>query len=42
MLDSFGREVNYVRISVTDRCDLRCNYCMPVNNNSFIPKKRNS
>ncbi len=39
MLDSFGREVNYVRISVTDRCDLRCNYCMPVNNNSFIPKK---
>ena len=29
MFDSFGRKVNYVRISVTDRCDLRCKYCMP-------------
>jgi len=29
MLDSFGRSIDYVRISVTDRCDLRCTYCMP-------------
>ncbi|TDA69690.1 MAG: GTP 3',8-cyclase MoaA [Clostridia bacterium] len=29
MLDSFGREINYLRIAVTDRCNLRCRYCMP-------------
>lgn len=29
MRDSFGREINYLRISVTDRCNLRCVYCMP-------------
>lgn len=29
MLDSFGRKINYLRISVTDRCNLRCCYCMP-------------
>jgi len=29
MKDSFGREINYLRISVTDRCNLRCRYCMP-------------
>ena len=39
MLDSFGRKINYVRISVTDRCDLRCDYCMPLSNKNFIKKK---
>jgi cyclic pyranopterin phosphate synthase len=29
MLDSLGRSINYLRISVTDRCNLRCIYCMP-------------
>ena len=29
MKDSFGREINYLRISITDRCNLRCRYCMP-------------
>jgi cyclic pyranopterin phosphate synthase len=29
MLDSFGREINYLRISVTELCNLRCRYCMP-------------
>lgn len=29
MKDSFGREINYLRISVTDLCNLRCRYCMP-------------
>lgn len=29
MKDSFGREINYMRISITDRCNLRCRYCMP-------------
>ena len=29
MTDSFGRKIEYMRISVTDRCNLRCKYCMP-------------
>lgn len=29
MLDSFGRKINYLRISLTDKCNLRCRYCMP-------------
>ena len=37
MLDSFGRNINYLRLSVTDRCDLRCQYCMP-KKTEFYPK----
>ena len=29
MKDCQGREINYMRISITDRCNLRCRYCMP-------------
>jgi GTP 3',8-cyclase len=29
LLDGFGRRIEYLRLSVTDRCDLRCSYCMP-------------
>ena len=29
LMDRFGRRIEYLRLSVTDRCDLRCNYCMP-------------
>lgn len=29
LIDKFGRSIDYIRISVTDRCDLRCSYCMP-------------
>ena len=29
LVDPFGRSIEYVRLSVTDRCDLRCSYCMP-------------
>lgn len=29
MLDTHGRDINYMRISITDRCNLRCRYCMP-------------
>ena len=29
LIDRFGRRVDYLRLSVTDRCDLRCTYCMP-------------
>lgn len=29
LVDPFGRQINYLRISLTDRCDLRCTYCLP-------------
>ncbi|WP_287813825.1 radical SAM protein [Achromobacter sp.] len=29
LIDGFGRRIDYLRVSVTDRCDLRCGYCMP-------------
>ena len=29
MIDQYGRTIDYLRISVTDRCNLRCKYCMP-------------
>jgi GTP 3',8-cyclase len=37
MIDPFGRFVSYLRVSVTDRCDLRCVYCM-AEDMSFLPK----
>lgn len=36
--DSFGRQITYLRLSVTDRCDLRCTYCM-AENMTFLPRK---
>ena len=39
LIDPFGRAVTYLRISVTDRCDFRCVYCMS-ENMTFLPKKR--
>lgn len=38
MIDPFGRTVDYLRVSVTDRCDFRCVYCMS-EHMSFLPKK---
>ncbi|MEG6508540.1 GTP 3',8-cyclase MoaA [Methyloligella sp. 2.7D] len=38
MVDPFGRHVTYLRVSVTDRCDFRCVYCM-AENMSFLPRK---
>ncbi|MGX7264256.1 GTP 3',8-cyclase MoaA [Enterococcus crotali] len=38
MKDSFNREIDYVRLSVTDRCDLRCTYCMPATGMCFLKK----
>ncbi|ONG47482.1 cyclic pyranopterin phosphate synthase MoaA [Pseudoroseomonas deserti] len=37
MIDPFGRRISYLRVSVTDRCDLRCVYCM-AEDMSFLPK----
>jgi len=38
MIDGFGRRIEYLRISVTDRCDLRCRYCM-AEKMTFLPRK---
>jgi GTP 3',8-cyclase len=38
LVDAFNRRVTYLRLSVTDRCDLRCSYCMP-ERMQFLPKK---
>ena len=37
LVDRFGRQVNYVRLSVTDRCDFRCVYCMS-EEMQFLPR----
>ncbi|QXC51981.1 GTP 3',8-cyclase MoaA [Agrobacterium salinitolerans] len=38
MVDPFGRSITYLRVSVTDRCDFRCTYCMS-EHMTFLPKK---
>src|SRR6266567_3456675 len=38
MIDPFGRPITYLRVSVTDRCDLRCVYCM-AEDMTFLPKR---
>ena len=38
LLDQFGRTIEYLRISVTDRCNFRCRYCMPVEGLPWLPK----
>ncbi len=37
LVDQFGRKITYLRISVTDKCNLRCIYCMPEEGVKFIP-----
>ncbi|MFP5503383.1 MAG: GTP 3',8-cyclase MoaA [Candidatus Sericytochromatia bacterium] len=39
MIDRFHRKVDYMRISVTDRCNLRCEYCMPATGMDWIPRE---
>ena len=38
MRDQFGRRIDYLRVSVTDKCNLRCTYCMPVEGLDWIPR----
>ncbi|MDO7656907.1 MAG: radical SAM protein, partial [OM182 bacterium] len=38
LIDKFGRRVDYIRLSVTDRCDFRCVYCM-TEDMTFLPRK---
>lgn len=39
MLDGFNRHIDYIRLSVTDRCNLRCRYCMPSDGISCLPMR---
>ena len=39
MKDQFGRHIEYLRISVTDRCNFRCLYCMPASGLQWLPKQ---
>ncbi|MFT4735448.1 MAG: molybdenum cofactor biosynthesis enzyme MoaA, partial [Arcticibacterium sp.] len=38
LIDNHGRPISYLRLAVTDRCNLRCFYCMPEEGISFLPK----
>ena len=40
LADAFDRRITYLRVSVTDRCNLRCLYCMPEEGLPWIPKAR--
>ena len=37
IFDGFGRRIDYLRVSLTDRCNLRCRYCMPTHGLTFAP-----
>ncbi len=39
LIDGHGRQVNYLRVSVTERCNFRCQYCMPEKPFSWVPKE---
>lgn len=39
MIDSYGRTVDYLRVSVTERCNFRCQYCMPEKPFSWVPRE---
>src|SRR5689334_6662207 len=39
LLDNHNRPLNYLRLAVTDRCNLRCFYCMPEEGIRYLPKK---
>ena len=39
LFDNHGRRINYLRLAVTDRCNLRCFYCMPEEGIQYLPKK---
>jgi len=39
LVDNWGRPINYLRLAVTDRCNLRCFYCMPAEGINYLPRK---
>ncbi len=40
LIDNHNRKINYVRLAVTDRCNLRCTYCMPAEGINFVHKSK--
>lgn len=40
LIDSFGRHITYLRISITDRCNLRCAYCLPAAGTQWLPREK--
>lgn len=40
LIDNYGRKIEYLRLSVTDRCNLRCSYCMPENGVTLLDKNQ--
>lgn len=40
LIDSFGRRIDYLRVSITDLCNFRCTYCVPPEGTAFIPAQR--
>ncbi len=40
MYDCYNRTINYLRVSITDRCNLRCTYCMPEEGIALLPRKQ--
>ena len=40
MIDALGRNIDYIRLSITDRCSLRCTYCMPAEGVQWLPHER--
>lgn len=39
LIDNHGRKINYLRLAVTDRCNMRCSYCMPAIGNEWLPRE---
>ena len=39
LTDNFGRQISYLRLAVTDRCNLRCQYCMPAHGIEIVDRK---
>ncbi len=39
LTDKFGRKISYLRLAVTDRCNLRCQYCMPAHGIDIVDRK---
>lgn len=39
LIDNFGRQITYLRLAVTDRCNLRCQYCMPIHGIDIVARK---
>lgn len=39
IIDTFGRHIQYLRVSVTDKCNFRCSYCMPAGNTTWFSEK---